>query len=161
MGESLKRESRSTTLLSRIHDRMKSFLSMIFISSAIAFALTAVVLSSGCNNLSQMNRAIASLDNNLGDSSDTSGSGAFVLDTVLPSQHAVGALYDLLGVDNQFDQFCPTIASCKCQYVFTQPNVGAQTVIADVTYTESNMVRVQTQFPVGLPSLMCRSLRRT
>src|SRR5205809_410191 len=86
------------------------------------FVSTACLLFSfGCNNIGKLGNKL-SFD--LNDNFTNSSGGAFILQNVLPSQPtSFAGDYDLIGQNNEFDQFCPpaNLSSCVCQYTFTQP----------------------------------------
>ncbi len=142
MGECLNKESSSADVSSFLLLRLKTCLSLI--------SIFGILLSTGCNNINQLNRRLASL--NLGDDSVVmTGGGAFILSNVLPSQHRAG-YYDMIGEGGQFEYFCSTAQPCSCEYTFVHPTQGTRIERVTAADQESDLVRCTSPVPSGIAS---------
>ncbi len=151
MGEVVRRESLLSTHFIKFKSRFKSFDLCRF---AFVFSISIAMLSqAACTNVGS---GSANLSNNVGGSAGdnlvTTVGGAFKLDTVLPTQSTNGATYDMIGEGAQFDNFCAgTYGTCKCVYTYTpHGSTGTQTIEADITYSESNLLRCDNTVPSGV-----------
>ena len=116
-------------------------------TSLFLFALTVI----SCTNIDTLNRSpssTVSLANPIGGS----GSSAFHLIGLVTDPVQGSSVYDLLGQDNEFDQYCNgTYGVCSCKFSY-QKNGGTQVVEVANTYQESNMIRCSNIIPPGVSS---------
>jgi len=129
------------------------------ISCALTVVLC-VLFASGCNNL--IKPKSSSLTNlSFAPSLEFAGGNTMTLLTVLPSQHAPGVLYDMIGTSGQFDTYCGA-AACSCEYTYSIPNIGQQSpVVTPVVYQESDLVRCANSVPSGVSTFSVRVLDST
>jgi hypothetical protein len=126
----------------------------------VLFVLPTLLMTlSACNNV-QKPKGSASVTSTLtqAPSQQFSSASAFTLSQVLPSQHSGGLHYDMIGVNDEFDQYCGSaLTACSCEYTFSIPNLGPQPAeVAAVVYAESNLVRCINQVPSGIAQFSVR-----
>ena len=150
MGEDVRRGSVLSTLFV---EKISHFSFKNCRSGGVLYTLLFLLSITACNNLSNtLNRTPANLLN-LANPSVGANGGAFLLDNILPSQQGSGTLYDLVGENSQFDTYClGAYGTCQCEYTYTQPGVGQQTIQGANVYEESNLIRCTNTVPSGITS---------
>ena len=133
--------------------RLNAFSFTHWMSMALVlFAMTA------CTNIGGKFGAGPSSILLLSNPNDSSSAGSFHLNQVNPDPNFPTTMYAMVGQDSEFDTYCAgSLGTCSCEFTFTQPGVGAQTVDVTNSYQESNLLRCPTSaVPSGITTFNVR-----
>ncbi len=123
--------------------------------------LTVLVISTGillasCKNTGQTRSQIGSKTEILVQPQQSLiDDSQFVLKTVVPSQSGGAGLFDFIGENQEFRNYCTTNTDCQCKYSYVQ-NGATTSHQSPVVYSEANLVRCAAVFGSGVNTVDVR-----
>ena len=156
MGVEVKREFLSSQYFQL--SWLRKFSKEIFCMFTFALSL----FLSSCNNIGSLSNRIPSSTLSLSDPSAGTTGGSFHLTGVYASQQSPGTMYDLVGVNSEFDTYCvgTTNGPCACEFTYLSPGIGTITSEGAVQYQESNLLRCLNVVPTGVASFDVKILAK-
>ncbi len=121
----------------------------------ILLVVFSILFSSSCTNHGvKISRGPSSTFSQVSTSQAT---GDFSLIQMSPDPISPGALYALIGQNQEFEQYCNSgTSTCECEFSYQQPGIGAQILNVTPTYVEADMIRCPNQVPSGIDSFDVR-----
>ncbi|NDG83822.1 MAG: hypothetical protein EBX52_02145 [Proteobacteria bacterium] len=119
-------------------------------SVGVFLFLLASALAS-CTNIDTVTRSPSSVIQQVSPVGGPTGTAAFSLVGLVPDPTLGSSVYDLLGQNGEFDQFCsPAVSACDCVFSYDLPAVGKQVVQVANSHQETNMIRCPNVIPPGI-----------